>query len=473
MPRFSSEHLCSEWLAINDRFTADAQRFVIDFARQHAASLSEHFYREMLADPGASQFLSNDEVQNRLGQSMQRWVAGLFAPTTEGEVFRLIAEQRKIGEVHARIGIPVHLVLRGARCLKDRFVHLLHDAGQLDENTRFAATRLASDTIDLAMEIIGHAYSVSHDRNSRAEEAYRLFAITQNIANEKDQQRAALFDWENQLMFSQAIGTLPGELPRIQASDFGLWFRHKGIHAFEGSEEARAVMDTMEEIDNVLLPLFGADEQSLALGTSRVDLLKDLRDKVKSIRFHLGNLFEQNNELEAGRDVLTRLLNRKFMPVVLSKQISQARAQKTSFAVLAIDIDYFKQVNDTHGHQAGDQVLQQLALILVNNSRSGDYLFRLGGEEFLLIAVDMAPTRAKAMAEKLRNSVSREAFLLPDGKELQSSISVGVACFDGHPDYQLLLRRADDALYSAKNSGRNRVVMATATDTALPANPPG
>ncbi|KXS50692.1 MAG: diguanylate cyclase, partial [Marinobacter sp. T13-3] len=305
MPRFSSEHLCSEWLAINARFTADAQRFVIDFACQHAASLSEHFYREMLADPGASQFLSNDEVQNRLGQSMQRWVAGLFAPTTEEGIFRLIAEQRKIGEVHARIGIPVHLVLRGARCLKDRFVHLLHHASELDENTRFAATRLASDTVDLAMEIMGHAYSVSHDRNSRAEEAYRLFAITQNIANEKDQQRAALFDWENQLMFSQAIGTLPGELPRIQASDFGLWFRHKGIHAFEGSDEARAVMDTMEEIDNVLLPLFGTDEQNTALATSRVDLLKDLRDKVKSIRFHLGNLFEQNNELEAGRDVLT------------------------------------------------------------------------------------------------------------------------------------------------------------------------
>jgi len=462
MPRFSTEQLCTEWTAINQRFSAEVQQFVIDFSQQHASSLSEHFYREMLGDPAASQFLSNDEVQSRLGQSMQRWVAGLFVSTTEDDVLRLIAEQRKIGEVHARIGIPVHLVLRGARCLKDRFVQLLHEVPNLPDEDQYAAMRLASDTIDLTMEVMGHAYSLSHDRNSRSEEAYRLFAITQNIASEKEQQRAALFDWENQLMFSQAVGTQLSELPRIQSSDFGLWFRHKGIHAFEGSAEAGAVMDTMEEIDSVLLPLFGSDGgNTIAISQdSRVHLLRDLRDKVKSIRFHLSNLFERNDELESGRDVLTRLLNRKFMPVVLSKQVSQSRTQKTAFAVLAIDIDHFKQVNDTHGHQAGDSVLQQLALILLNNSRSGDYLFRLGGEEFLLIAVDMDATRARTVAEKLRKSVERESFLLYDGKELKATISVGVACFDGHPDYQRVLRKADDALYQAKNSGRNRVVVA-------------
>jgi len=463
MPRFSTEQLCTEWTAINQRFSAEVQQFVIDFSQQHASSLSEHFYREMLGDPTASQFLSNDEVQSRLGQSMRRWVAGLFVSTTEDDVLRLIAEQRKIGEVHARIGIPVHLVLRGARCLKDRFVQLLHEVPNLPDEDQYAAMRLASDTIDLTMEVMGHAYSLSHDRNSRSEEAYRLFAITQNIASEKEQQRAALFDWENQLMFSQAVGTQLSELPRIQSSDFGLWFRHKGIHAFEGSAEASAVMDTMEEIDSVLLPLFGSDGSNNTIAISqdsRVHLLRDLRDKVKSIRFHLSNLFERNDELESGRDVLTRLLNRKFMPVVLSKQVSQSRTQKTAFAVLAIDIDHFKQVNDIHGHQAGDSVLQQLALILLNNSRSGDYLFRLGGEEFLLIAVDMDATRARTVAEKLRKSVERESFLLYDGKELKATISVGVACFDGHPDYQRVLRKADNALYQAKNSGRNRVVVA-------------
>ncbi|GAA0792405.1 diguanylate cyclase [Marinobacterium sediminicola] len=67
MPRISSEHLCSEWSSINLRFSPDIRQLAIDFAREHSASLSEHFYREMLSDPGASQFLSNDEVQSRLG----------------------------------------------------------------------------------------------------------------------------------------------------------------------------------------------------------------------------------------------------------------------------------------------------------------------------------------------------------------------------------------------------------------------
>ena len=91
-------------------------------------------------------------------------------------------------------------------------------------------------------------------------------------------------------------------------------------------------MDTMEEIDSVLLPLFGSDgSNTIAISQdSRVHLLRDLRDKVKSIRFHLSNLFERNDELESGRDVLTRLLNRKFMPVVLSKQVSQSPHSENS-----------------------------------------------------------------------------------------------------------------------------------------------
>ena len=84
------------------------------------------------------------------------------------------------------------------------------------------------------MEIICFAYSQSHDRNSRAEEAYRLFSVSQNIGVEKERQRAALLDWENQLMFDLAIGNLTGTLPQLAGSEFGLWFRHKASHAFPG-----------------------------------------------------------------------------------------------------------------------------------------------------------------------------------------------------------------------------------------------
>lgn len=460
MPHLSLEYLTAEWLSLNNRFEPQTRQFALTFFQEHANTLAEQFYTAMLEDAEASKYLSNDDVQRRLGASMQRWLSNLFSSQDEASVIRLIAEQRKVGEVHARIDIPLHLVLRGARCLKNSFSTLSAAGFPDQENQRVEAIRLVSETIDVAMEIMGQAYAISHDRNSRAEEAYRLFAITQNIANEKDQQRAAVLHWENQFMFEQAVGKSGTALPRIQTSDFGLWFRHKGIHAFEGSAEATTILDAMDTIDDVIVPLFGSDMEQIDRQPERVALLHDLRDKVKSILFHLDSLFEQNNELESGRDVLTRLLNRKFLPVVLNKQIDQARKQKTSFAVVALDLDYFKQVNDTYGHQAGDSVLQQLALILVNKSRSGDYLFRMGGEEFLLIAVDMDKANIQRLVEKLRESVAHEPFRLPEGTTINITISAGAACFDGHPDYQRLIRKADDALYEAKNAGRNRVVIA-------------
>jgi len=171
-------------------------------------------------------------------------------------------------------------------------------------------------------------------------------------------------------------------------------------------------------------------------------------------------LFEQNNELESGRDVLTRLLNRKFLPVVMARQLNQARAENKPFAVLLIDIDHFKRINDNHGHEAGDHVLQQLSSFLVNTSRAGDYLFRLGGEEFLMLLVDVDEKSALRTAEKLRTAVSREDLKLPHSQSVRVTLSIGLAMFNGHPDYQYLLRRADEALYQAKQGGRNRVVIA-------------
>src|SRR5690606_35177125 len=123
-------------------------------------------------------------------------------------------------------------------------------------------------------------------------------------------------------------------------------------------------------------------------------------------------------------------------------------------------VDHFKNLNDRFGHEAGDMVLQQLAVLLSNNSRGGDYLFRLGGEEFLLILVDITPESAVQVAEKLRKQVAAETFRLPNEQSVKATISIGLSMHDGHPDYQRAMRRADDALYQAKREGRNRVVMA-------------
>ena len=182
--------------------------------------------------------------------------------------------------------------------------------------------------------------------------------------------------------------------------------------------------------------------------------------RARAIAYHLDHLFELNSELEAGRDVLTRLLNRKYLGAVLSRQINYCRNHGTDFALLVIDVDHFKAINDTHGHDSGDVVLQQLAVTLNNSIRSGDYLFRLGGEEFLAVLVDVDTEGAMYAADKLRRRVADEPIHVARGQQLSITISIGVALHGGHPDYQHALQRADEALYSAKGQGRDRIVLA-------------
>lgn len=455
--QFTLDDLTCEWQERLDSFPADVRERVAQTAERHRTDLASHFYGVMLAHKEAAQFLSHEEVKTRLSRSMENWITNLYNSSEAADIQSVIAHQTRIGEVHARVSIPVHLVLRGARLLKQRLITYLRE--ELPERQAAEAAAFAATLIDLAMEIMSHAYTTSHDRRSRAEESYRLFAVTQNMASEKERQRAALLDWENQLMFDVAMNTAAQHLPRLSASEFGLWFRHKGAHGFEGAPETELILESMTRIDEMLLPLF-ANRQSEANPTHTMQLLRDLREQAKSISYHLDLLFEQNNELESGRDVLTRLLNRKYLSVVLNKQITYARSAGGSFAVLALDLDHFKQINDSHGHEAGDLVLQQVAALMLNRSRAGDYLFRMGGEEFLMIMVDVNDHSAAKAADNLRRAIVAETFRLPRDVTMHLTVSLGLAVYNGHPDYQQLLRRADDALYEAKNNGRNRVVIA-------------
>lgn len=459
MPSTSPEQQAAEWKLLLMQFPAAVAAQVRELATTHQAELAGYFYEQMLQDEQAMLFLTHEQVKSRLHGTLQQWIASLFSCTgDETALLALIAQQKQIGEIHARIKIPIHLVLRGARHLRERLFELLCRQ-PLDTGHKLFGQRLIGETIDLAMEIMSRAFSDANDRNSRSEEGYRLFSVAQHIGVEQERQRSALLDWENQLMFDLAVGQFAAQLPRLSGSEFGLWFRHKGAHAFQGSRETELILQGMQQIDEVLLPLFekAAAEPNVE---QRLHNLRTLREQAKGIVFHLDNLFEQANVLESGRDVLTRMLNRKFLPVILAKEVAYARQSERTFAVLAVDIDHFKQINDEFGHEAGDQVLQQLATLLSNHCRGGDYVFRMGGEEFLVLLVDVHQGQALGVAEKLRQQAEQERFRLPGERDLQLTVSIGLALHDGHPDYQRLLRQADRALYEAKHGGRNRVMLA-------------
>jgi two-component system cell cycle response regulator len=158
-------------------------------------------------------------------------------------------------------------------------------------------------------------------------------------------------------------------------------------------------------------------------------------------------------------DELTGLYNRRYFERHLSLMLEKAREQDRDMAVMLIDMDFFKAVNDTHGHDIGDAVLREFSLRLRRNIRGVDLACRFGGEEFVVLMPDTDYDQAQGVAERVRTAVADRAFETSGARLLTVTCSVGVALNEHQTDTpELILKRADVALYRAKREGRNRVV---------------
>ncbi len=162
-------------------------------------------------------------------------------------------------------------------------------------------------------------------------------------------------------------------------------------------------------------------------------------------------------------DSLTGLYNRRYLETHLGQMMEHYVNRGKVLSVLAIDADYFKAINDSHGHDAGDSVLQELAVRIKQSTRTVDLCCRTGGEEFVLVLPGTDLPSAIHIAERLRKSVAAKGFAISQGKSITVTVSVGVACLEGAEDTPgKILKRADGALYGAKREGRNRVQIAAA-----------
>jgi two-component system cell cycle response regulator len=173
---------------------------------------------------------------------------------------------------------------------------------------------------------------------------------------------------------------------------------------------------------------------------------------------YLRNCLETKVEL-AVTDALTGLHNRHYLESHLKTLFDEANSQKKSLSVLMTDIDYFKSVNDTYGHDVGDLVLKEFARRIRTNIRGMDLACRIGGEEFVIVMPDTSLTECYNVAERLRKSIEMEQFHIPQlDKPLDITTSIGITSLDKDiKDTDLLMKRADQALYCAKRDGRNRV----------------
>ncbi len=201
---------------------------------------------------------------------------------------------------------------------------------------------------------------------------------------------------------------------------------------------------------------------------STLSIVAYLGSFISGLRSELG---KRNRELKtanlelvelATRDPLTSLPNRRTVIEQLEREIARSERQTSGPKVLGIsvlDIDHFKRVNDTYGHQAGDEILRKVSRVLEATVRKGDYIGRIGGEEFLLIFPETIPGNTIPAAERIRRAVAALRFEeLPE--DYQVTVSQGIAIHQHGESLEATFKRADEALYQAKNSGRNQVLTA-------------
>jgi diguanylate cyclase (GGDEF)-like protein len=201
--------------------------------------------------------------------------------------------------------------------------------------------------------------------------------------------------------------------------------------------------------------LMGAMELYLNARRELTDDQADLLTGVGSqtaIAIRHAQLFQAQEE-NALTDELTRLPNRRHLAQRYVQEMNRARRHHKSIAFLMIDLDHFKEVNDTYGHLNGDAVLVEIASILTSGARESDVCARYGGEEFGMILHETTEAGARTLAERIRAKVAAATF--PGGLKL--TISIGVAATDDPELFTTLIERADQALYAAKQAGRNQV----------------
>lgn len=269
-------------------------------------------------------------------------------------------------------------------------------------------------------------------------------------------------------------------LGRVRSADFDLVIVNMGI---EGADALRLCSSVKSFEETRLTPLLAIVRQgdmrklvrALDIGVNdyltrpvdRNEMIARVSTQIKRKRYidHLRSSFQQSLEM-AVTDQLTGLYNRRYLASHLSAMFDRAFWTGRPLSVMVLDLDHFKHVNDTYGHDAGDKVLQTFAERIRASVRGIDLACRYGGEEFVVAMPDTEKLEAQIVAERLREDIASRRIVLNSGRdELQVTVSIGIASTEDGPkddNAQKLIKRADEALYTAKETGRNRVVTAHA-----------
>ena len=191
----------------------------------------------------------------------------------------------------------------------------------------------------------------------------------------------------------------------------------------------------------------------------RNELLARVRTQVRRKRYadSLRDNVQASIEM-AVVDALTGLHNRRYLESHLATMLHNASQRGRPLSLMILDIDFFKRVNDTYGHDAGDEVLKGFSQRVKSVVRGGDLVCRMGGEEFVVVMPDTEEAVGRKVAERIRQAIERDTFQIDAaGRRIPVTVSIGLSSRGQDISPDLLFKRADNALYRSKNEGRNRV----------------
>lgn len=420
-----------------------------------AAELADIFYERLGQHPHAKLFLDNDLVNQRLRAAMTRWVRQLFATLDASQLPAAIGQQIQVGIVHARINLPAELMQMGfhviARALRQRCAAVFPDATE-----RVAAVAYVMDVFHITDSLMLSSFVRDLRTRVKKEEAYRVISMEHDAGLERERQRAALSEWANAFLMSIHLRGRRASAGTLGSSEFGLWMKHKAAIFFDAIPESSEVFDVIRMIDEVHVP------QLLSRDTdpdTADRLIEDFERQIEFIRYLVGDLFSRLGKITLGRDTVTRLLNQRYLPTILGMEIGGQAAKGHPFSVVLVRVDDLREILALDDNDGRDLLMQQISVAVVESVRTGDHAFRYGDLEFLIVCVETNRAQAEIIADDLRLRIRALVFHIHSRTINQLSVSVGVAQFQGHPDYQQLLRRAESAVAQATVEGGNRVVL--------------
>lgn len=375
-----------------------------------------------------------------------------LAALTNGEIKGYCLEKRflrKDGQIFwAMLSVSA---IRQADGRIDSIVGIVHDIN--DRNLARSRLQRIIQNIPVALLVFGSGDRIEHVNDA----FYRLFGYPEGSVD-------TINNWR-QMAYPD-----PDERNRVvtQAGQMVETSRQSGKSCGPMNARVRCYNGDAKDVELHYIDLDGVGIWTMTDITEHRALLEAMRhtnDHLLGQLSEIKNLQEQLRE-QAIRDVLTGLYNRRYLDEVLERELSRAMREGHPLTVMMLDLDHFKKLNDTYGHQAGDEVLKALGSMLRQNARNEDIPCRYGGEEFLLVLPNMSLSDARIRAEQWRGKFA--AMQISFGQfSMSGTLSIGIATFPGHGRTRdELIEAADQALYLAKNNGRNRVEISRSTTDA-------